>query len=43
MSNIIQTRTPDQCRSHHQKMEKHYKDLEAIIAHHKASIRPEIY
>lgn len=24
-------------------MEKHYKDLEAIVEHHKATIRPDIY
>jgi len=31
LSRAIKTRTPDQCRSHHQKMIKHHNDLNGII------------
>ena len=33
MSEAIKTRSPDQCRSHHQKMMKHHKDIPRIIQH----------
>lgn len=29
----VGTRSPDQCRSHHQKMVKHHKDVRGIIMH----------
>jgi hypothetical protein len=32
MSNFVKTRTPDQCRSHHQKVQKIHKNVEDIIA-----------
>ena len=31
MSQFLKTRTANQCRSHHQKMLKHYGTIEAII------------
>ena len=33
MSKAIGTRSHEQCRSHHQKMIKHYKNLDGIIDH----------
>ena len=33
MSKAIGTRSHEQCRSHHQKMMKHYKNIEKIIEH----------
>ncbi len=33
MSNFIKTKTSTQCRSHHQKMEVHYKSIAGIIAY----------
>ena len=33
ISQHVKTRTPSQCRSHHQKMLKYYKDLRSIIAY----------
>lgn len=33
MSKAIGSRSHEQCRSHHQKMIKHYKTLEGIISH----------
>ena len=32
MSNFITTRSPDQCRSHHQKIEKKFEDVGQIIS-----------
>ena len=34
MSKFVRTRTADQCRSHHQKMEKKYVSLDAIYQIH---------
>lgn len=31
MSQFVKTRTPDQCRSHHQKVKKLHKTIEDII------------
>jgi hypothetical protein len=33
MNEAIKTRSADQCRSHHQKMMKHHKDIPHIIEH----------
>lgn len=33
MSLWVKTRSPDQCRSHHQKMMKYHSDIPNIIAH----------
>lgn len=33
MSEHIKSRSPSQCRSHHQKMGKHHGDIEGIISH----------
>lgn len=33
MSQDVKTRTPDQCRSHHQKMMKHHLSIESIVKH----------
>ena len=33
MSKAIGSRSHEQCRSHHQKMIKHYKTIDAIIDH----------
>jgi hypothetical protein len=33
MSQTIKTRSPDQCRSHHQKMIKYHSDIPSIIEH----------
>jgi hypothetical protein len=32
MAKTIRTRDPEQCRSHHQKMEKKYKSFEGLLA-----------
>jgi hypothetical protein len=31
MANFLETRAADQCRSHHQKMEKKYKSFDVIL------------
>jgi hypothetical protein len=31
MADFVKTRSHNQCRSHHQKMEKQYNDLDTII------------
>lgn len=33
MSNFVGTRSPDQCRSHHQKMMKYHHNIPHIIRH----------
>jgi hypothetical protein len=33
MSKVILTRSPDQCRSHHQKMIKHHNSIPEIVDH----------
>jgi hypothetical protein len=33
MSAAVGTRSPDQCRSHHQKMVKYHQDIPKIIQH----------
>lgn len=33
MSQWVKTRSPDQCRSHHQKMIKYHRDITNIIRH----------
>lgn len=38
MSHFIGTRAADQCRSHHQKMEKKYKTFENIVQAHKTDL-----
>lgn len=38
MSHYIGTRAADQCRSHHQKMEKKYKTFESILQSHKLDL-----
>lgn len=43
MSLFISTRTADQCRSHHQKMEKNYSTCREIINNFRLSIRPEAF
>jgi hypothetical protein len=36
MSHAIKTRSPDQCRSHHQKMVKYHRDIPSIIEYIKS-------
>ena len=36
MSKMVKTRTPDQCRSHHQKVLNIHKSLEEVIRYHSA-------
>jgi hypothetical protein len=36
MSKCVKTRSPDQCRSHHQKMIKYHQDIPTIICHIRA-------
>lgn len=43
MSVFLGTRSPDQCRSHHQKMEKNYSDCHEIINHYRSGIDPQLY
>ena len=43
MSDMIITRNPSQCRSHHQKMEKHRKTIEDIIASVTEKYEPGVY
>jgi phosphatidylserine/phosphatidylglycerophosphate/cardiolipin synthase-like enzyme len=33
MSQAVGTRSPDQCRSHHQKMMQYHKDITNIVVH----------
>jgi hypothetical protein len=33
MSAHVGTRSPDQCRSHHQKMMKHHPNIPSIVSH----------
>lgn len=40
MSLFIGSRTADQCRSHHQKMEKNYNSCREIIAGFRVGIKP---
>ena len=35
MSHVVQTRTPDQCRSHHQKLSQYYHTVDNIINEYK--------
>lgn len=35
MSKVVKTRTPDQCRSHHQKVLTNHPSLSKIIEHYK--------
>jgi hypothetical protein len=38
MSEFIETRSPNQCRSHHQKMEKNYSSVSSIIKTYKMTM-----
>ena len=38
MSNFVKTKSSTQCRSHHQKMELHYKSIAGIIAYFEKEI-----
>jgi hypothetical protein len=40
MSLWVKTRSPDQCRSHHQKMMKYHSDIPTIIAHISSCMQP---
>jgi hypothetical protein len=42
MSKEVATRSHEQCRSHHQKMLKHYKTVEAIIEHIQSEAKEEV-
>jgi len=43
MADMIITRNPSQCRSHHQKMEYHRKNIADIIAGVREKYEPSIY
>lgn len=42
LSNSVNTRSADQCRSHHQKMIKHHRDLEGVISNLEQRLEFEI-
>lgn len=42
MSHAIKTRSPDQCRSHHQKMIKHHRDIPSIVEYIKGLRTSEV-
>lgn len=43
MSDMIITRNPSQCRSHHQKMEKYRTTIKDIIASVTEKYEPSVY
>ena len=43
MSDMIITRNPSQCRSHHQKMEKYRNTIRDIIASVTEKYEPSVY
>ena len=38
MSKFVRSRNSDQCRSHHQKLIKYYKDVKGIIEFYKSEV-----